>query len=68
MRYLLLLVLSLISLSATAAHVKCYSEGKEIYSHSVKDMYFDGEAYVFTEISTGYLVFTNAVCIFKMKV
>lgn len=50
-----------------ADSIKCYSYGKVVYSHRVHDVTYTGDMFVFTEDSTGNLVFFNGNCLAKLE-
>lgn len=68
MKNIALLVSALISIAspAFADSIKCYSNGRLIYSHHVKDVTFTGDWFIFTELSTDKLVIFNGECIAKI--
>ncbi len=49
-----------------ADSIKCYSNGKLIYSHQVRDVTFTGDLFVFTELGSDKIIVFSGECIAKI--
>jgi hypothetical protein len=66
MKYLIGLILSLISVMAIADTLRCYSHGTLIYSGEGKDASYDMGIFSMTEDKTKKVVFIFGDCIVKV--
>jgi len=66
MRFFIAIILVFVSMSCNAAQVKCYSNGKLIYSGNGEEVGFLDPLFTFKENGSNRIVFVNADCVVKI--